>query len=457
MPRVRLPIHGLAKLLDDVASPLYLLDDERRVVYVNAACLSWLGCEAEQIVGAQAGYHSCENANSTDTVAAGLCPPPSVFDGSRTHATVSPGTAAGNPSVRPAEFLPLADEQGNTVLVLAIVAATNDSVSGEPMPDEPSGIDLHEAIREFRQARSATYRFDRLIGTSHRIERVRQQVMIALRSSVSVLLTGPRGSGKHHLARTIHDRSGEPWGPLVPLACGDLGPDLLRSTLEATIKNHPHQASNTPPTATLVLDEVDQLPTEVHSEFARLLAANSNGLRLIATAARPLDRLVAEGKFRSDLAYRISTLTIELPSLAERLDDLPLLAQMFLEDTNATGGKQVGSITPAALDQLAAYPWPGNLDELATLIASAHERAATAEITPRDLPERIWLSAEATARPRKMDDAVNLEQFLSKVERELITRALNRAKGNKTRAARLLGMTRPKLYRRLVQLGMEGD
>jgi DNA-binding NtrC family response regulator len=152
------------------------------------------------------------------------------------------------------------------------------------------------------------------------------------------------------------------------------------------------------------------------------------------------------------LAYALSTITIHLPTLRDRLEDLPLLAQVFLEDLNAAGGKQVGTFASETLDLLAAYRWPGNLDELAAVVAEAHEQATGPLVMPADLPKRIGLATETLPRSKRTDESIVLEDFLARVERELIERALARAKGNKTRAAKLLGMTRPKLYRRLVQL-----
>jgi DNA-binding NtrC family response regulator len=141
--------------------------------------------------------------------------------------------------------------------------------------------------------------------------------------------------------------------------------------------------------------------------------------------------------------------------LAQRREDLPMLAQLFVEEANVRSTKQVAGFSSEAMDRLDAYPWPGNIDELAQMVAQAHERAEGPQITPGDLPERIHLAAAAAAHPRRPEETIVLDEFLGRVERELIRRALARAKGNKTKAAKLLGMTRPRLYRRLVQLGLE--
>jgi DNA-binding NtrC family response regulator len=144
-----------------------------------------------------------------------------------------------------------------------------------------------------------------------------------------------------------------------------------------------------------------------------------------------------------------------VPALAERLEDLPLLSQFFIEQLNARGPKQISGPTPEALDELAIYAWPGQIRELQETIELAHAKADGHEITVADLPERIHLAADAAAYPRHADEPIVLAKYLAAIEHELIERALARAKGNKTKAAKLLGMTRPRFYRRLVQLGLE--
>ena len=146
-----------------------------------------------------------------------------------------------------------------------------------------------------------------------------------------------------------------------------------------------------------------------------------------------------------------------MPPLAQRREDLPLLAQLFLEELNARGGKQVGGFTPEALDRLDAYPWPGNLDELAQVVAEAHERAGGPEIARGRSARADPPGGRRGGASAPHEETIVLDEFLAAIERELIRRALARAKGNKAKAARLLGMTRPRLYRRMVQLGLEEE
>jgi DNA-binding NtrC family response regulator len=241
---------------------------------------------------------------------------------------------------------------------------------------------------------------------------------------------------------------------LIPLACSALGADLIQSTVRALAAN---PLGDRAARSTLLLNEVDRLPPEVHAELADVLSARSFLPRLVATAERPLDELVGRGQYRSDLAAVLGTLLIEVPPLARRREDLPLLAQMFLEEANTRGSHQVGGFSPEALDRLDAYPWPGNVDELAQMVAQAYGHAEGAEIAVGDLPKRIHQAAEAAAHPRPVEEPIQLDSFLAEIERELIHRALAQAKGNKAKAARLLGLTRPRLYRRMVQLGLEEE
>jgi DNA-binding NtrC family response regulator len=241
----------------------------------------------------------------------------------------------------------------------------------------------------------------------------------------------------------------------VPVLCSTLGTELLRSTLFALLGRQKGAAER--PAATLLLNDVHELPAEVQIELVERLRGDPP-LRIVSTAAAPLDQYASRGEFRPDLACALSTIEILLPPLAERREDLPLLAQMFLEELNAQRGKQLHGFSPEALDQLAAYPWPGNIDELAAMVREAHEQAEGSQVGPRDLPQRIFLAAAANRRPRRDPETIKLEEFLGTIELELIQRALRLAKGNKTKAARLLGLTRPRLYRRMVQLGLEkGD
>jgi DNA-binding NtrC family response regulator len=456
MARSRMIAGDLARLWDDSITPIYVLDDDRRIVFCNAACARWAGTKVGELLGQQSAYHTPAVASQAAGAAAGLCPPPQVFSGRPQTAVVGCATPDGRLVYRRGHFFPLDDGQNDSAPVLAILEQHDCDCPARETADaigdtDRRDLELHEQVRRFRHAAAGRYRTDSLIGGSPAIARAREQIELAAGASAHVLIVGPSGAGKEHAAKAIHYAQRAP-GSLAPLACAVLEPNAIRATLRSlSLRN----AESKQPTGTLLLSDVDRLAAEAQSELAEMLASHALHMRVIATASQPLALRVAAGDFSRQLAYALSTITIELPPLVERLEDLPLLAQAFLEEANATSLKQLGRFTPEALDRLAAYPWPGNVDELAAMVREAHARAQAIEVDTPDLPQRIALAADAASHPPRREEAIELEEFLARVEKELIVRALRRAKGNKSKAAKLLGLSRPRLYRRLIQLGLE--
>jgi DNA-binding NtrC family response regulator len=207
--------------------------------------------------------------------------------------------------------------------------------------------------------------------------------------------------------------------------------------------------------ATILILQVDRIPLDMQAEIVRLFVQRFAELRLLATSEQAPDALLAQGRLHPLLAATVGTLVIRLPPLAERREDIPLLLQLAVEERNAEHERQFRGFAPEAVDALVAYPWPGNLAELRRIVAEAASQAGGPEITVADLPRRLSLAAAVARRPPRTDEPIVLAEFLTKIERQLIVRALAQAKGNKARAARLLGLTRPRLYRRMVQLGLE--
>jgi DNA-binding NtrC family response regulator len=457
----------LTRLLAAVSVPVYVLDGERRLVYCNPACASWTETAVEDLLGQACAYHSSPVVDRAARKLAGLCPPPETFSGERALGTICCQRDDGTLARRRAEFIPLVESAGDPCGVLAVVdpadlpadangSALDGSSAMGGAANEATA--LHERLQQLQRELRRHFAMDRLLGDSAVMARVRSQVRLAAASEATVLVVGQPGSGRQHVARAIHDdRAAERIGTFLPLSCAALGAELLRSTLSALLGR---QRADAKPTASLLLNDVHELPAEVQAELATALGTRPPPLRVISTSVAPLDELAAAGRFRPDLAHALSTMVIHLPSLAERPADIPLLAQMFLEELNAapgekTGAKQLRGFSPEALDQLAAYAWPGNIDELASIVRQAYDKAEGQEITPADLPQRIYLAARATRHARRPPPPIELERVLADIESELIGRAMRLAKGNKTKAARLLGLTRPRLYRRMVQLGLE--
>jgi DNA-binding NtrC family response regulator len=476
-------ITQLAAIFDASLRPIYVVDAARRVVYCNRALAGWLGMEPAKILGRQVEYHSLpathglDNRPSSLAPLTELCPPPVALAGSQCFGTVATANREGRLIHRRAEFVPLgppiapsdkpksaAAESASRDGVLVIIAALDlspEDVAGEiqanAAPDE-----LHAAIRRFRHAQAAVHSPESILGESSGMQKVRTQVFAAAAAPANVLIRGPRGSGRGHVARIIHYQRAATHADakLVPLDCTAATEDLLRRSLERFGKPSGTRQD------TLLIQNLEQLPHELVSPLIATIAGSSWGGRVIATLTTQRE---SSGDLRSDAEWAIrspisrlieliSTIAIDMPPLASRSEDLPILAKSFLEICNQGNSKQVGSIHSDALDMMAVYAWPGELDELRSVMIAAHAAATTVEITPADLPVVIHHAAKAAALPsRRPPERIVLDELLASMEREAIERALNQASGNKTAAAELLGMTRPRLYRRLVQLGLVAE
>jgi DNA-binding NtrC family response regulator len=434
-------------LLDASSRPLYAVDARRRLVYCNPALAAWLGLEVSKIVGRSVEYHS-ERADEagprSETLPplTDLCPPPQALAGTPTRGTVSTFARDGRLAHRQAEFIPLvAGGASDGLLVLLAASDLSPQELAAELTDEPSADELHRAIRSFRRGQAAEYALESLLGESAGMRKVRAQVAAAAASQANVLIRGRRGTGREHVARAIHYQAKDAAGKLVPIDCAAATEESLRRALESLRGPRDPKQRNT-----LLLLNVEELPPTLQTLLVPVLAAGTLGARTVAT-------LASDAEIDLQLVGTMSTITIDLPPLAERLDDLPLLCQFFLEAANRGSEKQVGSLRPDTLDQIALYRWPGGLNELRAAIAAAHAAATTHEITPVDLPAIVHHAAKAAALPRRAPEKIVLDELLESIEREVITRALAQSGGNKSAAAELLGVTRPRLYRRLVQLG----
>jgi DNA-binding NtrC family response regulator len=337
------------------------------------------------------------------------------------------------------------------LLVLVQPAATG----AEHRPEAVSPEQLHSLLLKLRSDLGRRYHIRQLLGQSEAIERVRQQVRIAAEARARVLVTGPPGSGREHVARTIHyAQNSTSIGAIVPVACPLVDAEQMQASLASLLRQQHDEPTDRPPAALLL--DVDRLRPDAQQELAGFLHLPSIELHTLATSRVSLQRLAAKGKFRSDLAYALSTLTIALPPLARRREDIPLLAQHFVEEFNAAGSRQLSGLAPAALELLSTLPWPGNIDDLAQAVREACERAAGPRVMIADLPDWVHLATDAAMRAPRDEQPIELDAFLAQIEKELLARALRRTRGNKSKAAQLLGLTRQRLLRRLAQHGLIG-
>ncbi len=327
MPSVRSMAGELARLLAAVSVPVFVLDGESRLVYCNPACANWIESAAEDLVGQVCAYHSSPVVDRAARKLAGLCPPPEAFSGERALGMIYCQRDDGTLARRRAEFIPLLENAGDPCGVLAVVDPADRAAEADRGGARNEAVALHDRLQQLHRELRRHFAMDRLLGDSAVMARVRSQVRLAAASEATVLVVGQPGSGRQHVARAIHDdRPAEQIGTYLPLSCEALGAELLRSTLAALLGR---RQSDDKPTASLLLNDVHELPPEVQAELAATLGNRPPSLRIISTSIPPLDELAAAGHFRADLAHALSTVVIHLPALAERPADIPLLRKCF--------------------------------------------------------------------------------------------------------------------------------
>lgn len=450
MARPLSPGRSLLRLLEESSTPLFALDSTRRIVFVSRSLGAWLGIEPGKLIGLSCEYHSGGD-DPLRQIAAAICPPPEAFAGQVEDGSVSRLAGSDHPfERRPARFVTLAAEDAEEALLLVFVSITESLPPGGP-ERALSPEQLHAQLVALRDELGKRFHTNQLIGESEAITRVRQQVRIAAESKARVLVTGPPGSGREHVARTIHYAQANP-GALIPIVCSLVDAEQMQGTLASLLRRQ-HESPAAPPPVALLLD-VDELGEGAQQELAGFLALPNIELHTLATSHVSLTKLAAKGKFRRDLAYSLGTLTIALPPLHKRPGDIPLLAQHFLEEANLTRPSQLSGFAPAAAELIAGLTWRGNIDELARAVREACESATGTQVTLADLPSWVRLAQGASGRQSQRHKPIHIDQLLAEIEKELMVRALGAARGNKSKAAQLLGISRPRLLRRLAQFGL---
>lgn len=332
----------------------------------------------------------------------------------------------------------------------------------------------HRALKceldALRQVVDKTQSYGRLLGTSQAMRRIYDLIDVTADGDAPVLITGESGTGKELVAREIHQRGKSRNGPFIAVNCAAVSEALLESELFGNIKEASSGAHAdregllaSARGGTLLLDEIGEMPLGLQARLVRVLqecgirpiAGNGDlafGTRIITSTNRDLDAAVESGRFREGLLYRINVIHIELPPLRARSGDTLLLAQRFLSEVSVRNGKSIQGFTAAVAERLLAYDWPGNVRELRNCVERAVALCRTTQVDVGDLPGRI-----RDYEPRHVlvagDDPSELVP-LEEVERRYILRVLEACQRNKSQAARILGIGRKTLYRRLVALGV---
>ena len=337
------------------------------------------------------------------------------------------------------------------------------------------GRTLERENKQLVQQAKRNHKLDRLIGQSPEIRKVAELVQQVAPTRATILIEGESGTGKEVVATLLHHLSGRPAAKMVTVHCAALSPQLLESELFGHEKGAFTGASQRrigrfeqADGGTLFLDEIGEIDAATQVKLLRVLSertlerVGSNtslkvDVRVIAATNRSLRELVERGDFREDLYFRLNVVSIEMPPLRVRREDIVLLANAFLKEFAAENERPLKPLTDAALQLLLSYPWPGNVRELRTAIEHGVVMSNDPVIDVRHLPQFLLSKpgapAQSAAAPKIALDAT-AEFNLHALETNTIRAALATANGNRTRAAELLGVSRRTLQRKLQELGL---
>ncbi len=454
----RKPTTFLVQALETAAWPVVLFGEGNMVRFLNAAAERALGVSREELLEQIAKYHALGQLPQPLQRVADLCPASNVWVGEVSTREIyfdPSGDDPGLPWV--GIFCPLADtgdaEQVPLVRSVLVMLIPSDKLpaTGPLQPQE----EIHAALQALRREYRSRFTISQLVGISTAMIRVRRLVDLASQSRVPVLVKGPPGSGCERVARTIcYAAASAQAGPVITIQGELMDAEIMQTTLRAFARRclDEDEANR----ASLILLGAEHLDLGAQSELFHLLDLIDVDLRILSTSEESLLSLARRGEFREDLAFRLSTLEIELPPLCDRPEDIPYLAQAVVEELNVTADRQLQAISAEAIDRLQQLDWPENVDQLIEAVTTAHQRANGFRLELSDFSAAITHAPPPASRSVAPGEpeTIDLDRALEAYERQIIERALKAAKGNKTQAAQMLGISRPRLHRRIEQLGV---
>lgn len=442
-------VTDIAQLLSNAAEPFFVLNERGRIVFSNRAANELVGLKQDDAIGR-------ERIEST------LFIPPVDLPAGQMRVARRPWGEGKHRTWLTITFTPITGSGGQSIATLGHI-----SRSSEPSPVaraiDSAAIEQLERLREEHRAR---WGIEAIPARSAAMQRVMDQLTLAAGTEFPVTFIGETGVGKKTLAKILHVASKRRSRNLLFLDCRALPPDAQRSelidithvTTEAEHREEEPGAAILEETAggTLVIVGVTRMALDLQELLVRSIGGNPSPLwRVIAAEREPLVKALADGRLNESLFYLLTRITIEVPPLRERTDEFADLVTQIIESLRQQSTEQTvaSGVDPTAMDAIRKYDWPGNLAELETVLRSSAKRASKPLISSRDLPRRVLKAEPNETISDRETRIIPLDQLLESVERRMIELALRRHKGNKSKAAEELGISRPRLHRRAEQLG----
>ncbi|MBX3422724.1 MAG: sigma 54-interacting transcriptional regulator [Pirellulaceae bacterium] len=452
----------LGQLLDALGQPLAIVDRIGEIVFVNAPLCRLVGAQASELVGQGCSWQVAEDG-AHSAIRTALAPPAGALDGRTVVRQLAVPVVFGSPQTGQA-FIPLPDSEGAVHVVLVVLGNFEylRRLLTTPAHTFAGSRTADQTLTEIRSRWKTLDGLTALVGSSPTVQLAMQRAQLAVAQPCNLLIYGPAGVGKLEIAQAIFrgrlKSSGlhAALGQCFPIECRVLDGQLIASMLEIFVER---LQSEVPRTAQqLVLIGLDQLESAAVQLLRTWIDDHRDKCYIVATSSQSAAALAPRSSGWAELVTRIATLEIGLSPLAERRQDIAPLALQSLAEACLQADRAQLTLSAQAQDLLVAYAWPNNVRQLRAALAQAVERAVlTASVQPSHLPVAIRTFAGAVAASQKAAVApVDLDAVLIEVEKIMLRKALQVSPRNRARAARLLGISRSRLLRRIDQLGL-GD
>lgn len=438
-------IHNLVDLiLDSIADGVFTVDKDFRITSFNRAAEDITKFTREEAIG----QYCCE------IFRANVC-----FENCAMRETLQTGENIINREIN------ILNSENEEIPVSISTAVLRDK-KGTFLGGVETFRDI-SVIKRLTREVSQKYSFQDIISKHPAMLRLFDILPDIAQSSVSVLIQGESGTGKELIARAIHQLSARSDKPLIVVNCGALPDTLLESELFGYVRGAFTDAKQDKPgrfqladQGTLFLDEIGDISPAMQVKLLRVLQEGTFeplgsaktqhvDVRIIAATSQHLTTLVERGQFRQDLYYRINVMTVQLPPLRERKEDIPLLIDHQVQELNQLMGKQIQAVSADAMKRLLDYDYPGNIRELHNILEHAFVLCKGHELTPAELPPSLSIPSPTVSAPRAQSGR------LYDLEMQTILDTLKQCHWNKTRAAKALGIDRTTLWRKLKQNNAE--
>jgi PAS domain S-box-containing protein len=437
----------LPEVFENMRDGLMVVDNEGYIQLFNRAAEEITGYKKEEVIDKKCDIFDCNNC---------------VVFGKSGNKEESQLIKLGAVHNRECTIM---SGDGRSVRLLKNAVAVRNS-SGEIIGTVESMTDItpfyqkEMELQDIKQELRQEYWFMGLLGKSTSMQRLYEHIRNASRSEAPVLILGESGSGKNLVAHALHQLSRRKDGPFVQMNCASLNEQLLESELFGHTKGSftgavsdrvgRFEASSS---GTIFLDEIGDMPLTMQVKLLRVLEEKvvervgdhkpiPVDIRLISATNRDLANLISTGKFREDLLYRVNSIVIKVPPLRERRDDIPLIALHYLKKISMANNREIRNISSQAMEILVNFPWPGNVRRLINTLEHSTVTCRGDTIDVSDLPD--YLVHEKM--PERGGDHL---------DRERICAVIAQCRGNKTRAAKLMGISRVTLWKKMKALGIE--